>query len=123
TYAIQTARGPRWRHVQITPLAVGIAGRFVAIHDDLTDLALAQDALTSEQLLTARDEERQLIAIEQHDSTGQHLAAMNLGLAALRRALPPGGPGSAIIDEIAESLNEVVKETRVLSYLMKPRGL
>ena len=125
TFAIQTAVGPRWRHVQITPLSLGTAGRFVAIHDDQTELALTQEALqaTLEQILTARDEERQRIAIELHDSTGQHLAAINLGLAALRRASPKGSPGTAIIDEIAKSLNEAVKETRVLSYLMKPRDV
>ena len=56
TYAIRTPQGPRWRHVQITPLSRGAAGRFVAIHDDLTELALAQEALqvTSEQLLAVR---------------------------------------------------------------------
>lgn len=125
TYAIQTARGLRWRHVQISPLSVGNAGSFVAIHDDLTDLALTQEALqvTSEQLLAARDDERQRIAIELHDSTSQHLAAIGLGLANLRLALPKGGPQTAIIEYISKSLNEAVKETRVLSYLMKPRDL
>jgi signal transduction histidine kinase len=125
TYAIRSVRGLRWRHVQITPLSVGTAGRFVAIHDDLTEVALTQEALqvTSEQLLTARDEERQRIAIELHDSTSQHLAAISLGLARLRRTSTYSGPGTAIIDEIAKSLSEAVKETRVLSYLMKPRGL
>jgi signal transduction histidine kinase len=124
TYAIPTARGPRWRHVQITPLSVGTAGRFVAIHDDLTELALTQEALkvTSEQLLTVRDEERQRIALELHDSTLQHLAMISFGLAKLRRAAPRQ-LATAIIDDIAKSLNEAVKETRVLSYLLKPRGL
>ena len=124
TYAIRTARGPRWRHVQITPLSVGTAGRFVAIHDDLTELAMAQEALqaTFEQLLTARDEERQRIAIELHDSTSQHLAAISLGLARLRRA-PSLRATSAIIDDIAISVSEAVKETRVLSYLMHPHSL
>jgi PAS domain S-box-containing protein len=122
TYAIRTPRGLRWRHVQITPMLVGTTSRFVAIHDDLTELALTQEALqvTSQQLVTAREEERQRIALELHDSTSQHLAAISLGLAKLRRTLPDGG---AIIDDIAKSLNEAVKETRVLSYLMKPRGL
>ncbi len=125
TYAIRTARGLRWRHVQITPLSVGTAGRFVAIHDDLTELAQTQEALqvTSEQLLTARDEERERIAVELHDSTCQHLAAMSLAMAALRRVSPKVGPGTAFMDDITRSLDEVFKETRVLSYLMKPRGL
>jgi signal transduction histidine kinase len=81
--------------VQITPLSVGTAGRFVAIHEDLTELALTQEALqaTSEQLLTARDEERERIAIELHDSTCQHLAVINLGLERLRRVLPKDDRG------------------------------
>jgi two-component system NarL family sensor kinase len=75
------------------------------------------------ELLAARDDERQRIAIELHDSTGQHLAAMSLGLAQLRRACPHDDARNAIIDEISASLKEAAKETRVLSYLMKPRGL
>jgi two-component system, NarL family, sensor kinase len=78
---------------------------------------------SSEQLLAARDEERQRIAVELHDSTSQHLAAMSLGLARLRLVSPEDGPGTAIINEIAKSLNEVAKQTRVLSYLMHPRNL
>jgi signal transduction histidine kinase len=125
TYAIWTPRGLRWRHVQITPLSPGTSGRFVAIHDDLTELAMTQATLrmTSEQVLTARDEERQRIAIELHDSTNQHLAAMSMGLARLRRAALNGAAATAIIDEIASSLNETLKETRAISYLMNPRGL
>jgi two-component system, NarL family, sensor kinase len=79
--------------------------------------------VTAEQLLAARDDERQRIAIELHDSTCQHLAAISLGLTRLRRASPAGGLASEIIDEVSKSLREAVKETRVLSYLMKPRDL
>lgn len=77
---------------------------------------------TSEQLLAARDEERQRIAIELHDSTCQHLVAISLGLAKLR-LVAPHQVTTTIIDDIAISLNEALKETRVLSYLMKPRDL
>src|SRR5204863_9294976 len=65
----------------------------------------------------------QRIALDLHDSMGHHLASINLGLSALRRALPTGGAESAILDDIAGSLSEAVKETRAISYLMKPRGL
>ncbi|HEY9217214.1 MAG TPA: sensor histidine kinase [Phenylobacterium sp.] len=85
----------------------------------------AQAALpaTSGELLAARDDERQRIAIELHDSTSQHLAAMSLALARLRHASRHDEAENAIIDEISALLNEVSKETRVLSYLMKPRSL
>ncbi len=125
TYAIRTADGLRWRHVQITPLSVGTASRFVAIHDDQTELAITQKALrtTSEQLLTARDEERQRIAVELHDSTSQHLVAISFALTRLRQVSPEGGPERAILNDMAKSLKEALKETRVLSYLMEPRAL
>lgn len=125
TCAVQMPGGRRLRHMQVTPLSVGTDVRFVAIHGDQTQPARTQEALqaTSGELLQARDDERERIAIELHDSTSQHLAAISLGLMQLRRASPPDGPSDAIIDEIRKSLNEAVKETRVLSYLMKPRGL
>ena len=124
TYAIQTPGGPRWRQVQITPLLIGSTGRFVAIHDDLTNLAVAQEALkvTSEQLLNARDDERERIALELHDSTLQHLTVISFGLAKLKRS-KAGSRSGDILEEMTTALNEAVKETRVLSYLMKPRGL
>lgn len=78
--------------------------------------------MTSEQLLTARDDERQRIAVELHETTNRHLAAMSMGLARLRRTARTDAV-TAIIDEISSSLNEAVKETQAISYLMKPRGL
>jgi two-component system, NarL family, sensor kinase len=123
-FAIETDRGPRWRQVQITPLRIGAAIRYVAIHEDLTELVVAQEALrrTSEQLLTAQDDERSRIAIELHDSTSQHLAVLGLGLAQLR-SLVDGPRAQLVIAEMRRSLEDAVRETRVLSYLMKPSGL
>lgn len=125
TFAVQTPGGPRWRQVQITPLSVGGSGRFVAIHDDQTELATTREALrlTSEQLLTARDEERQRIAVELHDAMSQHLCAIGMSLTRLQRASPNGGQETAALDEMSRSLDTVFKEMRVLSYLMKPREL
>jgi signal transduction histidine kinase len=124
TYAQWTVRGLCWRQMRITPLSVGADGRFVAIHDDLTEVVRMQEALqaTSEELLTARDEERQRIAIELHDSTSQNLVAAGFGLARLRRAVSLGDL-TAIIDTVETSLNEALKETRTLSYLIEPRDL
>ena len=123
-YAVETQRGPRWRQVQITPLGMDGVVRFVVIHEDLTELVHAQEALrrTSEQLLTAQEDERRRFAMELHDSTSQHLAALGLGLARLRRMVR-GVESQEVLGEMAESLTEAVRETRVLSYLMKPTGL
>ena len=124
TYAQWTAHVLCWRQMRITPLSVGADGRFMAIHDDLTEVVRMQEALqaTSEELLTARDEERQRIAVELHDSTSQNLVAAGFGLARLRRAVSLGDL-TAIIDTVETSLNEALKETRTLSYLIEPRDL
>ena len=110
TYPIRTTRGLTWRRVQISALAIRAEARFLAVHDDHTDLALVQEALhnTSEQLLTARDEERQRITIELHElhqpAPGRHdpepgaTAASGDAQARL---------GTEIIDEIAGSLGEL----------------
>lgn len=123
TSALTTAAGPSLRHLQVTPLATGGPGRFVAIHDDQTELAVTRQALkaTSEQLLCAQEDERRRIAMELHDSTCQHLAAISLGLARLRRVSP--GVDGAVLDEISGFLDEASRETRALAYLMNPRGV
>jgi len=89
--------------------------------DDLSDLA-QELARTRELLRTAQEDERQRIAVELHDSTGQYLAALGLGLSRLRRVVR-GDAALRILDEMSGSLQEAVKETRVLAYLMKPHGL
>jgi two-component system, NarL family, sensor kinase len=123
-YAIKTTQGPQWRQVQITTLRLGAGVRFVAIHENLTELVRAQEALrrTSAELMTAQDDERRRIAIELHDSTSQHLAVLGMGLGRLR-ARTSDERSLEVLAEMSTALTEAVKETRVLSYLMKPNGL
>ena len=73
-------------------------------------------------LLAAREEERVRIAMELHDSTCQHLAALNLAIGRLR-PLVSGDKVDAALKDMATSVGEVVKEIRVLSYLIKPAEL
>jgi signal transduction histidine kinase len=123
-YVVVTDAGPRWRQIRIAPLRAGVA-HFIAVHEDLTEVARAQAALrrTTEQLLSVQQEERERIAIELHDSTGQHLAALGMGVSRLRRLMGDKETAQGILDEMATSLDEAVKEIRVMSYLMKPPSL
>jgi signal transduction histidine kinase len=123
-FAVDTPGGPRWRQINITPLRLGGGIEYMAMHDDLTELARAQDDLrrVSDQLLSVQDDERQRIAIDLHDSTVQHLAALGLGLVRLR-ALVHQANAREVIDDMSLSFREAVQETRVLSYLMKPTRL
>jgi signal transduction histidine kinase len=120
TYRLTSARGEELRHVQITPLRLGNATYFAAIHEDLTERARVLAALsdTSDQLLQAQEQERQRIAIELHDSMSQHLAAMVLGLGQLDRRVREDPDAHEIVDELSQLAQRAIKETRVLSYLM-----
>jgi signal transduction histidine kinase len=111
--------------IRITPLQMGGATRLIVLQEDLTDFARTEAALkdTTEQLLKAQQEERQRIAIELHDSTSQHLAAVGLGIAKLRRIMGGRLQVQEVLDDVSRSLEEATKEIRVLSYLMKPAAL
>lgn len=115
----------RWRQLRVTRLTIGDTVRLVALHEDLTEASDAQAALCNigEQLLSAQERERQRIAVELHDSTSQHLVALGLGITRLRRVLGQGDQTRDVLDDMTKSLQEAVKEVRVLSYLMKPPGL
>ena len=120
TYNVETPQGRELRQVQITPLRLGQATYFVAMHEDLTERArvLAELRETSGQLLRAQEDERQRIALELHDSTNQHLAGLILSLGQLRRRMGADLGAQTLIDEMAKLTQQVVHETRVLSYLM-----
>ena len=129
-----------WSNVVVTALrddAGNVIG-FSKITRDMTDrkalmdriqqhseeLEKAQQSLRrlSGQLLQVQDDERRRLARELHDGAGQLLAALNMNLESLQEALK---------DQIAPSLNhrlgqsiglanQVIKETRTLSYLLHP---
>jgi signal transduction histidine kinase len=77
----------------------------------------------SEDLLAAQEKERHRIAIELHDSTSQHLVAISLGLAQMRKMVGKGHEANNVIDAMSASLREAVTEIRVLSYLLNPPDL
>jgi PAS domain S-box-containing protein len=72
----------------------------------------------SSQLMHAQDEERRRIARELHDSIGQYLAALGMGLTQLERA--NGSKTSETFAECRQLLDRCVNETRTLSHLLHP---
>jgi PAS domain S-box-containing protein len=99
--------------------------RLVGVAADITERkSLEQRAADlTERLINIQEEERQHIAQELHDSTTQHLVAVNLNLATLR---PKAGLTSAEIsrwNETEACLLEAQKEIRTFSYLMHPPAL
>jgi PAS domain S-box-containing protein len=129
-----------WSNVVITPLRddTGTIIGFSKITRDLTDRKVLQDRIQqhaeelekaqqnlrrlSGQLLQVQDDERRRLARELHDGAGQILAALNMNLESLHEAIK-NQIAPNLSRRLAESIrlaNQVIKETRTLSYLLHP---
>lgn len=129
-----------WCNVVVTPFrdAAGNVIGFSKITRDMTErkvlmdrvqqhaeeLEKAQQSLRrlSGQLLQVQDDERRRLARELHDGSGQILAALNMNLESLQEAIRDQ-IAPALSRRLAESIrlaNQVIKETRTLSYLLHP---
>jgi signal transduction histidine kinase len=103
----------------------GEPSRKIGVVADITERkALEQEAAElSERLVNLQEEERQRIAQELHDSTAQHLVAVNLNLMSLRPKAGLESDEVKLWDEVEASMAEALKEIRTLSYLMHPPRL
>jgi two-component system NarL family sensor kinase len=72
----------------------------------------------SSKLIHVQDEERRRIARELHDSIGQYLAALGMGLAQLENG--NASKFSETLIECRQLLDRCISETRTLSYLLHP---
>jgi PAS domain S-box-containing protein len=72
----------------------------------------------SSRLMHVQDEERRHIARELHDSIGQYLAALGMGLGQLAKA--NGANTAETLAECRHLLDQCVTETRTLSHLLHP---
>jgi PAS domain S-box-containing protein len=77
----------------------------------------------ADQLVTVQEHERQRIAQELHDSTAQHLVALNLNLMRLRPNTDLSGSVATLWDETESLLERATTELRTFSYLMHPPTL
>ncbi len=79
----------------------------------------------SRHLLRAQDEERQRLGRELHDSVGQYLAVLKMGLDALKSDVHSEGNASRAaqhdkVMECIELADAAIKEVRIISYLLYP---
>jgi len=82
----------------------------IELNTDITDRREAERLLRSlsAQLMVAQDEERRRIARDLHDSTGQKLVAIKMGLSAIKA------------DPEVKLVDEVLQEIRTLAQLLHP---
>jgi PAS domain S-box-containing protein len=71
----------------------------------------------SSKLIHVQDDERRRIARELHDSVGQYLSALGMGLAKLEKG---SSTSSETLIECQQLLDQCISETRTLSYLLHP---
>ena len=129
-----------WSNVVVTPLRdhTGNLVGFSKITRDMTERKMMMDRVQqhteeleraqqtlrrlSGQLLQVQDDERRRLARELHDGSGQILAALSMNLQSLQDAIKERiAPNLA--QRLTESIhltNQVIKETRTLSYLLHP---
>jgi PAS domain S-box-containing protein len=73
------------------------------------------------RLMETQDEERRHIAREMHDSAGQTISALTIGIARILKATRSAHPDLTSLVEEAQTLaEELAKEVRTTSYLLHP---
>jgi signal transduction histidine kinase len=119
-------RNRKWRSLLVR---IGIATRdqtggircLTGVAEDFTDHEALSGALqsASQAVHDVETRERRRIARELHDSTAQHLVAIDLGLSALSPAIVRDEE-SKTLTQIRRSLAAAHKEIRSFSYLLHP---
>lgn len=125
TYLLTLHGRPRWIQLRAARFSHDDGIRIVVTHEDITDAWEAKLAVSdlSDQLLAVQEVERQRIAQDLHDSTAQHLVAMELLMMSVRSKTQPGGDTENLWAQIDHSLSEATKELRAFTYLLHPPHL
>lgn len=74
----------------------------------------------SGHLLRMQDEERRRLGRELHDSFGQYLAALKMGLDLLDLSLPSNGAAKKHVSDCLRLVDQSLTEVRTISYLLYP---
>lgn len=106
----------RWSlHREGNPLTI------LELNSDVTERKRAEERLRrlSAQIMQVQDEERRRIARDLHDSTGQKLIALKIGLE--QQAAKKGdGRRSAQMAENEKLVDEAIREIRTLAQILHP---
>jgi PAS domain S-box-containing protein len=120
--------GWRWFEVRGRALTLDSEGSprsVLGVAVDVTERRAMSRALdrAARAVLRASDQERRRVARNLHDSTAQHLVAIDLGLSQLERRGPAGGPAAAVLRDMRTALAAAHREIRTYTYLLHPPHL
>lgn len=118
---------PRWFVIHTRPAfdGAGEPESVSGVFRDVTRRVRAQQAAdeANRRLATLQEEERQRIAEELHESTGQNLAAVSLILSSLKRRINLSEGVGPLLEEAFASLARARNDLRTFTYLLRPAGL
>lgn len=84
---------------------------------------LAQKEVYLKAVVEAQEDERKRIASDLHDSVGQNLTAVKLGLSSIMVTCSNQPSLSTKFEDLAQTLNSTIQEVRNISHQMMPRML
>ena len=126
-FVYQTREGDNERIYEFSATRIEAHGsvHVLVSHEYVTDIReaslVAQEL--SRHVSEIQEDERQRIAGELHDTTGQHLIAISLNVMNLRREMKVSRRVERLIEDIERSAEEAQHEIRLLSYLLYPPQL
>jgi PAS domain S-box-containing protein len=120
--------GWRWIEVREQVFSRNRAGqtrRVLGFASDVSERRRLTDSLAGAtgDLLLAEEHERRRIGRELHDSTAQHLVAIDLTLSRLEQRVGEDPVDRAIVQDIRTALASAHREVRTFSYLLHPPNL
>lgn len=116
TCPVTAAGSGREVHIRIHRIGAVKPARYF-VSQETTDSVPAD---VEARVLAAQIEERERLAVELHDSVGQSLLCLDLGLARLSQAFALDAEVSTTVADMAESLHQAHAEIRTLSFLLRP---
>lgn len=124
-YVVAASDGLAWRRLSLSRFHHEHNTHIIAFNEDVTEVVQAQSDLrqTTEELAVAQEKERERIGVELHDSTGQHMVALSLGIAKMKRQISHIDGIEPVIEDMEASVTAALREIRVLSYLLHPPEL
>lgn len=119
-----------WRYVTLRARVLsrtpsGAPRRMLGVAVDISRRNAVARALAEADraIAQASEQERQRIAMDLHDSTGQHLLGVALGLRRLELGVAKDDPMRQTINEIQSAIGAAQREVRMFSFLLHPPEL
>jgi PAS domain S-box-containing protein len=119
-----------WRWIEVREQVfnrnrAGQVRRVLGFASDVSERRRLTDSLAGATgaLLLAEENERRRIGRELHDSTTQHLVAIDLTMSRLEQRIGDDPVDQAIVQDIRAALTAAHREIRTFSYLLHPPNL